>query len=229
MFVGHYGAALALKAADRRVSLGLLFLAVQFVDLLFFPFVITGIERMTLIPGFAEASHYSLDYMPFTHSLVAGLAWSAFVFAGAWLWLGRDSTFNRRGIAALVLAAAVFSHWLLDLVSHTPDLPLAGDDTMKLGLGLWNSVTLTLLAEAALVLGGLWIYMRATRPAGDSTASKMARFGAPAFVGFLIVLNVVHLYGPPPESLTQAFVMAMVSYAILALIAFRVDRARMRD
>ena len=78
MFVGHYGAALALKGAESRASLGLLFLGVHFVDLLFFPLVLVGVERMNIVPGFTESTHFELVYLPYTHSLLASFLWAAF-------------------------------------------------------------------------------------------------------------------------------------------------------
>ena len=81
MFVGHYAAALALKKIEKRASLGILFLAVQFVDLLFMPFVLLGIERMNIVPGFTESTHFELEYVPYTHSLVGSLFWAAAAYA----------------------------------------------------------------------------------------------------------------------------------------------------
>ena len=121
MFVGHYGAALALKSAERRVSLGLLFLGVQFVDLLFFPLVAVGVERMSIVPNATASTHFTLNYMPYTHSLVASVAWSALVFVVAYVILGCGRP-GRISIS-FVLAASVMSHWIFDLIVHTPDLP----------------------------------------------------------------------------------------------------------
>ncbi len=67
MFVGHYAASLALKRFERRASLGLLFLAVQFVDILFFPLVVLGLERINLIENYTQSTHFELEYIP-THT-----------------------------------------------------------------------------------------------------------------------------------------------------------------
>jgi hypothetical protein len=94
MFVGHYGAALALNSAERRASLGLLFLGVQFVDILFFPLVAAGVERMSIVPNATASTHFTLDYMPYTHGLVASVAWSALAFVVFGLWNNAFLTFS---------------------------------------------------------------------------------------------------------------------------------------
>ncbi len=121
MFVGHYAASLALKKFEKRASLGVLFLAVQFVDILFFPLVLLGIERMNIVENFTQSTHFELEYMPFTHSLLASMLW-----AGAAYVLFRWVIVKKNSVA-LIVALAVFSHWLFDLVVHTPDLPLWSD------------------------------------------------------------------------------------------------------
>jgi hypothetical protein len=220
MFVGHYGAALALKGAESRASLGLLFLGVQFVDILFFPLVLAGVEQMNIVPGYTESTHFELAFMPYTHSLVASFLWAALIAAGAFVLLGDRA---RRLSIAIVLGAAVFSHWVLDLVVHTPDLPLSGEGSTKLGLGLWNSAPLTFFLEAVLLLGGLWLYLRATTP---KAGSRLARFGMAGLVVFLIALNGYNLFGPPPAAFIEVFGFAMVSYLGLAGVAFWLDGLR---
>ena len=121
------------------------------------------------------------------------------------------------------LVAAVFSHWVLDFIVHTPDLPLLGDASTKLGLGLWSNAWLTFFLEAALLVVGLWLYLRATAPKGGS---RLARFGMVGVVVFLIALNVYNLFGPPPSAFMEVFGLAMVSYLGLAGIAFWLDRLR---
>ena len=128
MFVGHYGVSFALKRLEPRLSLGLLFLAVQALDVLFSGFVLAGVEKMRIVPGFTAYNPYDLYFMPYSHSLVGAAAWSLLAL-GAFLALGR----RQRSAAALV-AAAVFSHFLLDVPVHTPDLPLLGPGSAKVGL-----------------------------------------------------------------------------------------------
>jgi membrane-bound metal-dependent hydrolase YbcI (DUF457 family) len=114
MFVGHYATSLALKKFEKRASLGMLFLAVQFVDILFFPFVLLGIERINIIENYTQSTHFQLEYMPFTHSLLGSALWAAAAYVLLrWVLV-------RNHAVALVVALAVFSHWVLDLVAHTP-------------------------------------------------------------------------------------------------------------
>ncbi len=216
MFVGHYAVSLALKKFETRASLGVLFLAVQFVDILFMPFVLLGIERMNIVPNFTESTHFELEYVPYTHSLVGSLFWAAVAYA-VFRWL-----FVKKQSVALVIALAVFSHWILDLITHTPDLPLWTDDTMKLGLGLWNSAAATYAVEAILLIGALWLYLRATK-----ATSAIGKYGMPVFVAVLLLVNIVNIYGPPPGgSKIEMATSAMVAYFAFAGIAFWLDRKR---
>lgn len=220
MFVGHYGAALALKATETRASLGLLFLGVQFVDILFFSLVLVGVEKMNIVPGHTESTHFELAHMPYTHSVLASLLWAALIGGGAFVALGDQA---RRRSIAIVLGASLFSHWVLDLIVHTPDLPLLGETSIKLGFGLWNNAPLTFFLEATLLLGGLWLYLRATAP---KAGSQLARFGMVGMVILLIALNVHNLFGPPPAGFMEVFGLAMSSYLGLAGIAFWLDGLR---
>jgi hypothetical protein len=215
MFVGHYAASLALKPMETRVSLGILFLAVQLVDIVFFPLVLLGVERMNIVPGFTASTHFELVYMPWTHSLVASLGWALLAYA-FFRWV-----IVRRHRVALVVALAVFSHWVLDLVAHTPDLPLAGDGSLKLGLGLWNHALATFLLEALLLVGGLVLYLRATSP-----VTPGGRYAMALFVSVLIVLNVANIWGPPPEGRMALAVTALGAYLGFAAIAHWLDRKR---
>ena len=130
MFVGHYGPSLALRRASGGVPLWVLFLAVQFVDVLWALFVIFGVEKVRITPGFTESSPLDLYYMPYTHSLAASIGWALLL---GWL---ASFVWSRRG--GFVVGACVLSHWFLDLPAHVADLPLWGD-VYKVGFGLWNS------------------------------------------------------------------------------------------
>src|SRR5439155_9333394 len=107
MFVGHYGVSFASKSADRSIPLWVLFIAVQLLDVAWAPFVLLGIEKVRIVPGITASSPLDLYYMPYTHSLIAALLWSAGAFVIYRLWMRGDGNF-----AALVVAVAVFSHWV---------------------------------------------------------------------------------------------------------------------
>lgn len=216
MFVGHYAASLALKSFEKRASLGVLFLAVQFVDILFFPFVLVGIERMNIVENFTQSTHFELEYMPFTHSLLAAMLWSIAAFAlFRWVFVKKQSV-------AVVVALAVFSHWLLDLPVHTPDLPLWSDTSPKLGFGLWNNAIATYLFEAGLLLLALWMYLRSTK-----AVSAAGKYGMVVFVAFLLLVNVSNIFGDPMvDSRLGLSVFALSSYFLFAAIAFWLDQKR---
>ncbi len=216
MFVGHYAASLALKKFDKRASLGVLFLAVQFIDILFFPFVLLGLERMNIVENFTQSTHFELVFMPYTHSLAGSLFWAGVAYAlFRWLIVKKNSV-------AVVVALAVFSHWLFDLVVHTPDLPLWSDTSLKLGLGLWNNAVATYVLEAVLLVSALWIYLRST-----STISAVGRYGMGVFVVFLLLVNVVNIFGPlQGDSKMVLAISALTSYFLFAAVAFWLDTKR---
>ena len=216
MFIGHYAAGLALKTIEKRVSLGVLFLAVQFVDILFFPLVLLGIERMNVIENFTQSTHFELVYMPFTHSLVASAFWAIAAYAlFRWVIVKNNSV-------AIVVGLAVFSHWILDLIVHTPDLPLWSDTSMKLGFGLWNNAIATYALEAIILLLALWAYLRST-----SATTAIGRRGMIVFVVLLLLANIVNIFGPlQGDSQLIIAVSALAAYILFAAIAYWLDSKR---
>lgn len=219
MFIGHYSAALVLKGVEKKASLGWLFLAVQFVDILFFPLVLLGIERINIIENFTQSTHFELEYMPFTHSFVGSLVW-AFAAYVLFLKLPQRKIANTKNIA-MVMAIAVFSHWVLDLIVHTPDLPLIGDNSLKLGFGLWNNAVITFALETVLLLVGMWLYLR-----GTTARSKVGKYGMLMFSIVLIAVNAFNIYGPPPENQNMMAAMSLFSYFSFGGIAFWLDKKR---
>ena len=157
MFLGHYGIAFALKRAEPKLSLGTLFIAVQFPDLLWGIFVLLGWERARIVPGYTAVTPLEfLDY-PISHSLVGVIAWSMVAAALYYSWPTRDT--SRHWQAAAVVGLAVFSHYVLDVLVHVADLPIMGNDSTKLGLGLWNNPVATLALEALVFGAGLALYV----------------------------------------------------------------------
>jgi membrane-bound metal-dependent hydrolase YbcI (DUF457 family) len=215
MFVGHYGPSFAAKAWNKTLPLWVLFLAVQLVDVLWAIFVLLGVEKVRIVPGITKTNALDLYYMPYTHSLVAAVVWSA--VAGAAYLLRRRS----RGLqGAGLVGAAVFSHWVLDWLVHRPDLPLY-DDALKLGLGLWNFPAPAFLLEAALLFGGMGLYLRGTKP-----LARGGRFGMPVFGIVMLAIQGSVFFGPPPPSGQAAALMALFSYALFAAAAHWLERKR---
>jgi len=218
MFVGHYGISFAIKGAERRLPLWLLFLAVQFVDILWSILILLGIEKVRIVPGITATNPLDLYYMPYTHSLVAAVVWSVLVFLGYRMFVSQRSASPDR--LALFLALAVFSHWILDLLVHRPDLPLH-DNAHKVGLGLWNYPMPACALEAAILLGGMWIYMRSTK-----SGSLVGKYGMPGFGIALLAAHWVLFFGAPAGSPNAAAVLLLVLYLGLAAVAAWLERTR---
>ncbi len=213
MFVGHYGVSFATKRVERSIPLWVLFLAVQFLDVLWAPFVLLGIEKVRIVPGITATNPLDLYYMPYTHSLTAALFWS-WACGIAYRLVVRPSA-PRAGFA---IGAAVFSHWVLDFIVHRPDLPLYGNSA-KVGLGLWNLPPLALGLEAALLFGGMWLYFRDGR-----TRSR----GTVVFGVVMLGIQAYVFFGPPPASDQAMASTAIVAYALFALVIWWLQDRKVR-
>lgn len=201
MFVGHYGVSFAAKRVDPTIPLWVLFLAVQFLDILWAPSILLGIEKVRIVPGITASNPLDLYYMPYTHSLVAALLWSC-VAGFAYQFFARPA----RRQASVVVGFAVFSHWILDFVVHRPDLPLYGNSA-KVGLGLWNAPALAFGLEAALLFAGVWLCLR----------GRLARsFWTLVFGVLMLAIQAYVFFGPPPTSDRAAASTALIAYAIFA-------------
>jgi hypothetical protein len=211
MFIGHYGVSFAAKRFTPRTSLGVLFVAVQILDVLFAVFVMAGIERLRIVPGFTQYNPYDLYYMPYSHSLAGAVVWSAAAGMLVFAFGGKR--------AAPWIAAAVFSHFLLDVPMHTPDLPLLGNGSPKIGLGLWNHRNEALAAELWTLAIGIWIWRHAP------TLAPWSRVRAVGFAVLLILLTLATPFFPPPASAFAFAWQALIGYAALAALAWWLDRA----
>jgi hypothetical protein len=205
MFVGHYGVSFAAKRLDDSIPLWVLFVAVQLVDVVWAKLVFLGVEKVRIVSGFTATNPLDLTYMPYSHSLVAAVAWSA-AAAIAYRLIVRRSTSR----ASFLVGFAVFSHWILDFVVHRPDLPLY-DDTAKVGLGLWDRPALAFGLEAALLLGGIALFL-SRRPA---RAVAWVVFGV-----FMLAIQASVFFGPPPGSGAQIAITALAAYGVFAVAAW---------
>jgi hypothetical protein len=213
MFVGHYGPALALKRVAPETPLAALFLGVQLVDIAWACFIFTGVEQVRIVPGFTASNPLDLFYMPYTHSLTGALLWS--LGAAGIMWL-----FARSRRAALAVALAVLSHWLLDLFMHVPDLPLFGNEH-KVGLGLWNYRWPAFALELVSLFGGLAIYVRVTR-----ARDRIGALGPWLFAVALTGAQLYNLLGPPPPTPSAMAGAALAAYLAFAAVAHWIDRHR---
>lgn len=209
MFLGHLAVGLAGKRVAPAASLGTWFLSVQLVDLVWPLCLLAGIEHVRIVPGITAFTPLDFYDYPITHSLVAGVGWAT-AMAGCRL------AVRRGAVAALLLGAGVLSHWVLDAVSHRPDMPVLPHGPY-VGLGLWNSVAATLTVELLLFAGGLVLYAR-SRPDGLSRRCQV-------FVAFLLIVYFAAAFGPPPPDVRTLAWSAMAAWLLVPL-AWWVDRDR---
>jgi hypothetical protein len=215
MFIGHYGPSFAIKAWKKTIPLWILFLAVQLVDIFWSIFVLLGIEKVRIVPGITATNPFDLYYMPYTHSLLGAAVWSVIAALAYRLFARLDGW-----LAAAIVGAAVFSHWILDLIVHRPDLPLY-DDSYKVGLGLWNYPALAFALEIALLFGGIFLYLRATTP-----KDTIGRYGMVVFGLVTVAVQAYVFFGPPPVSDKAAAATALVLYFVFAAIVYWLEQKR---
>ena len=207
MFIGHAALALAARPLAPRANLGVALAATYWLDLVWPVLLLAGIERVEIAPGITAFTPLDFVHYPWTHSLLAALAWAALFGLACWKLGGR---------AALVMGLLVLSHWGLDALSHRPDLPLWPGSGTLIGLGLWNSVAGTLVVEGALFAAGIAIYARSGARTG------MAFW---ALIGFFVLAYLGAAFGPPPPS-AQAIAWSAIALWLLPLWAWWSARAR---
>ena len=214
MFIGHYALAFGAKRVAPTVSLGTAFLACQFADLLWPTLLMLGTEVVEIDPGNTLVTPLNFVSYPYSHSLVMLVVWSA-LFA-----LVYRAIRGWNQAAILTVAGLVFSHYLLDLIMHRPDLPITLTGSRRLGLGLWNYPGATLALELALFIAGTTIYMMVTRP-----RDRAGRFGFWALIVVLVAIYFAALYGPPPPDTASIAVAGQLSW-LFVWLAYWVDRHR---
>jgi membrane-bound metal-dependent hydrolase YbcI (DUF457 family) len=214
VFIGHYALAFGAKRSAPAVSLGTLFLACQFADLLWPTLVVLGIERVEVDPGNTAVTPLDFVSYPYSHSLVMLVIWSA-LFA-----LAYRTIKGWRPNAIYAVATLVFSHFVLDFVTHRPDLPITLTGSRRVGLGLWNAPVATVSIELALFLAGAATYVIVTR-ARDRAGSV----GLWALVASLSAIYFAAIFGPPPPSSAAVAMAGHLSWLFVAW-AYWVDRHR---
>jgi hypothetical protein len=211
MFVGHYSVSLAARRSPVDLPLWVWFVAVQWLDFVFMTLALLGIEKVRLTPGFTESNNLDLYYMPYSHGLVGSLALSL-VFAGL---VAAVFPAARSALGLALVASASFSHWVLDAVVHTPDLPLVSGEP-KVGLGLWNHLAVSFPLELAVLALGAWIYAR------PLDARRRRRIWI--LVVAMVALQAYGTFAPQPTSVPQFATSALAAYVLLAAAAAWVDR-----
>ncbi|NJD56829.1 MAG: hypothetical protein FIA94_10550 [Nitrospirae bacterium] len=213
MFIGHFGLGFAAKAVAPRTSLGSLFLASEFLDLLWPVLMILGIEGVMILPSVNAVIPLVFTNFPFSHSLAFVVIWS-FLFAVFIFVLRQDWR------SSVVMGLLVASHWLLDALVHAPDLPLFPGSHIRVGLGLWSSYAGTLAVEFGIFFFGLWFYVRASRPDG-----RKGSYGLGLLVLFLVLIYMASIFGPPPPDV-QAIEWTNVALWLFVIWGYWLDRHR---
>jgi membrane-bound metal-dependent hydrolase YbcI (DUF457 family) len=208
VFLGHYAAAFAAKRYAPTVSLGLLVICAQFIDLLWPLLLLAGIEHVEITPGITVMTPLDFTDYPISHSLVGVAVWS--ILLGIIIRM-----FTRSTRAGVVGALLVFSHWVLDLLVHRPDLPLLSTAGTRVGLGAWNHPWLTVILEGGFFLIGATMYARATTP-----VSATGRFLWFVLLALLALIYVANVIGPPPPSEAVIAISANALWIVVAISWF---------
>lgn len=203
MFIGHFAVGFAAKKFAPRSSLAVLMAAPLLSDLLWPIFLLLGWERVRIDPGNTRFTPMDLYYYPWSHSMLMTAVWGT-----AFALLYYAITHYRRG--AVVIWIGVFSHWILDWISHRPDVPLYPGGGPKLGLGLWNSIAGTMIVELLIFAMGVWLYSSTTR-----ARDRIGRYSYVAFVVLLLLLYIGDRFSGPPPSVPD-----IAWSGIIAMILF---------
>lgn len=214
MFIGHYAVALGAKKIAPDVSLGVMFVACQLADLIWPSLVLIGIESFEVDPGNTAMTPLNFTHYPYSHSLLGMILWGV-LFAGCY-------AMYRRGHikSALIIALVVASHWVLDFLTHRPDMPLTFSSSTSYGMGLWNTPEIAIPLELIIFGLGFWLYARTTR-----AKDKIGQLGLWSLVIFLLIIYVGNVLGPPPPSINVVVWSAQALW-LMVIWAFWVDRHR---
>jgi hypothetical protein len=119
----------------------------------------------------------------------------------------------------LLVGVAVFSHWLLDLIVHRPDLAIY-DDTLKVGFGFWHHRAIEFVLEVGILLFGTVVYLK-------RNGAIARKIGIIIFVAVLVLIQTGNTFvrRPPPSDRALA-VTAIIFYTVFAVIAFLLEKRR---
>lgn len=214
MLVGHFGVGLAAKRFAPKTSAGTLMLASLLPDLLAWILLLSGVEHARIHPGITRTNALDLYDIPISHSLLMDAVWGL-LFAGAYyLW-------RRHWRASGIILTVVLSHWLLDFLSHRPDMPLAPGVHQYFGLGLYNSPLAMFLVEGMIWFAGIVVYARCTRP-----RKRMGAYVFWSVAALLTAVWVVTLGGAAPSALRPAAISSLIFFSIVVLWAYLIDFLR---
>lgn len=218
MFAGHVGVALAATKIERRINVGVLIASAMLLDVLLWGFVLVGWETVTIPPDFI-ATHQPQFGFPYSHGLVASVGWSLLV--GVTVFAHPIETGMR---SAMIAGGLVFSHWLLDVLVHRPELPVAGADSTRLGLELWSHMPIALSLEAALVGIGLVLFLR------SNVLPRPRRFAIIALSLVLLAFTVLGMtFAPPPPSPAAMAASSLVTSVVVCMLFGWLAKRASRD
>lgn len=183
MFIGHFALGLLVKKNSQLPSLAMMFIAVQLLDLIWPVLVLLGIETLIIDPENTKLTHLDFEFYPYSHSLFMSILWGLLLGIIYFLF-----TKNKKG--SYILGVLVLSHWILDFITHRPDLPISPFTDMKVGLGLWNYPIVEIILEVLLFGAGAILYFKYARP------ERKISFWI--LIGFLLIIHLINIMGPPP-------------------------------
>lgn len=211
MFIGHFAPALVAAALGPRApKLATTFLAAQLVDWGFFGLALAGVEKMQVDPAATAMVPLDFYHMPYTHSLAGTGIWAVAFALIVMLW-------SRNAVGGILAGLVVMSHWVLDWVTHRPDLTMAGGEATY-GLGLWNYPAIAIPLELAITLAAFIFYMRRSR----------GPIGPPLILlTVLLVFQAINWFGPAPtEAGPFLYIQSLFAFAVLTGIAAWVGENR---
>jgi hypothetical protein len=213
MFIGHFGVGLATKKIDSKPSLGTLFIASQFIDLLWPVFLLFGMEKVQIEQGNTAMTPLNFISYPYSHSLFGVFVWA--ILLGTIYYI-----LKKNFKTSLLLGLLVLSHWILDLITHRPDLQLLPWSNFKMGLGLWNSVALTIIVEGFIFVLGAYFYLSATK-----SKNKKGSYGLWGLLIFLTLIYVTNIISTPPSDTHAIAIVGLFQWLLIAW-AYWIDRNR---
>jgi hypothetical protein len=213
LFIGHYAVGLGAKKFAPQVKLGTLFLAAQFPDLLWSIFLLLGIEHARINPGDTIFTPLDLYDFPISHSLLTSIGWAVF-FGVTYFFL------KKNGRNSIIVGGAVLSHWLLDYITHRPDLQIAPGVHVVLGLGLWNSTIGTIALEGVLFMGAVYFYTRATK-----SIDRVGNYAFWGLIALLLISYFANITSPPPPNM-MAVAYTGIAQWLFIVWAYWIDRHR---
>ena len=211
MFIGHFAPAfIAAAAYSRGPKLGTYFVAAQLVDWGFFALAIVGVEKMRVEPGATQMVPFDLYHLPYTHSLLGTAVWALAMAVVVAIW-------HRDTLAGILSALVVASHWLLDWLTHRPDLTLAGEGKTY-GLGLWNYPEIAMPLEIGITLAAFFYYLAKSR---GPAAQPMI------LIGVMLLFQAINWFGPAPTEANLAlYLQSLLAFGILTALAVWVGENR---